>query len=171
VLFAAGGAVTGGASLALADDPGKLDPAAAQTLNVLARDLAMILYAGLGLLMLAAGLAIVRSRLLPAWLGWVGIGHCGRSGPRHAATGLQPGANAATTGVLERRCLTSNDHTAPLWLWHSVSRLTDAMSHYRGEAMTRLLYPEQLYEELRQIDLERFLAIFNDEPFVTVNAN
>jgi len=37
--------------------------------------------------------------------------------------------------------------------------------------MTRLLYPEQLYEELRQIDLERFLAIFNDEPFVIVNAN
>ncbi len=42
MLFAAGGAVTGGASLALADDPGKLDPAAAQTLNVLAHRLGAV---------------------------------------------------------------------------------------------------------------------------------
>jgi hypothetical protein len=73
VLFAAGGGVAAGTSLALADHPGRLTPAAAQTLNVLGRDLPMILFAGAGILMLAAGIAIVRSRLLPAWLGWAGI--------------------------------------------------------------------------------------------------
>jgi hypothetical protein len=73
VLFAAGGGVAGGTSLALADSPQKLDPAAAQALYALMRDLPMILFVGVGVLMFAAGLAIVRSQLLPRWLGYAGI--------------------------------------------------------------------------------------------------
>jgi len=73
VLFAAGGGVVAGAQLALGDSPTKMDPAAAQALNVLARDLPMILFVGGGVLLFAAGLAIIKSRSLPAWLGWAGI--------------------------------------------------------------------------------------------------
>ena len=73
VLFAAGGGVAGGTSLALADSPQKLDPAAAQALYALMRDLPMILFVGVGVLMFAAGVAIVRSQLLPRWLGYAGI--------------------------------------------------------------------------------------------------
>jgi hypothetical protein len=73
VLFAAGGAVTAGISLTLADSPGTLTAASAQTLSLLSRDLATPLFVGLGVLMLAAGLAIVRSRILPVWLGWSGL--------------------------------------------------------------------------------------------------
>jgi len=73
VLFAAAGGLSGGLSLALADVPSKLDPAAAQTLNILLRDVPMVMFSGIGILMVAAGLAIVRSRVLAVWLGWAGI--------------------------------------------------------------------------------------------------
>ena len=73
VLFAAGGGVTAGAQLALADSPGALESGAAQALNMQLRDMALVLFAGLGVLLFAAGLAIVRSRILTAWLGWAGI--------------------------------------------------------------------------------------------------
>lgn len=73
VLFAAGGGIAAGTSLALADHPRNLAPSAAQTLNLLGRDLPMILFVGAGILMLAAGLAIVRTGGLPVWLGWAGI--------------------------------------------------------------------------------------------------
>jgi hypothetical protein len=73
VLFAAGGGVTAGAMLALADSPSALESGAAQALNMEVRDLALVLYAGLGILMFAAGIAIVRSHILATWLGWAGI--------------------------------------------------------------------------------------------------
>jgi hypothetical protein len=73
VLFAAGGGVSGGAQLALADDPKRLSPAAAQALYAIFRDMPMVLFAGLGVLMFAAGLAILQSHLLPRWLGWIGL--------------------------------------------------------------------------------------------------
>jgi hypothetical protein len=73
VLFAAGGGAVAGTALALVDQPRKLDPAAAQSLNVLYTDLPLVLLVGLGALMFAAGLAIVWRRVLPVWLGWAGI--------------------------------------------------------------------------------------------------
>ena len=73
VLFTAGGGVIAGTQLALAESSGSLEPGAAQALNMMARDLAMVLFAGLAVLMVAAGLAPVRSRILATWLGWVGI--------------------------------------------------------------------------------------------------
>jgi len=73
ILFAAGGAVNAGTMQALVDNPGKLDPVVVQTLNVLAKDLSIVFFAGVGVLLLAFGLAIIRTRTLPAWLGWLGI--------------------------------------------------------------------------------------------------
>ena len=73
VLFATGGGTVSGVALAVADQPSKLDPAAAQTLNILYIDLPLVLLVGLGIVMFTAGIAIVRSGLLPSWLGWSGI--------------------------------------------------------------------------------------------------
>ncbi len=74
VLFAAAGALAAGSLFALADVPAKLTSGAAQALNVIQSDLATgALLAGLGVVYMASGLAIERSRLLPRWLGWVSI--------------------------------------------------------------------------------------------------
>jgi hypothetical protein len=74
ILFAVSGGLAAGSYAALADVPHRLGPQAAQALNVLNNDLAWFaLLAGLGTLLVATGLAIVRSRLLPRWLGWLSI--------------------------------------------------------------------------------------------------
>ena len=73
VLFATAGGVVSGVGLALAEQPDKLDPAAAQTLNLLYMDIPLVLFIGIGILMFASGWAIVRSRLLPVWIGWLGL--------------------------------------------------------------------------------------------------
>jgi len=74
VLFAASGSLGAGASLALTDVPSRLDPAAAQVLNVLQTD--FVGYtdnAGAAVLLIAAGLAILRGRDLPVWTGWLAL--------------------------------------------------------------------------------------------------
>lgn len=74
VLFAAGGGLAAGLQFALADVPSKLSPAAAQALNLLENDLSVfVLTAGVAVLMMASGIAILRTRLLPLWLGWTAI--------------------------------------------------------------------------------------------------
>lgn len=74
VLFAVGGALSAGTQFALADVPGKLSPAAAQALNLLQQDISVFLIAaGAAGLLLASGLAILRGRQLPAWVGWLGL--------------------------------------------------------------------------------------------------
>jgi hypothetical protein len=74
VLFAVSGALGAGASLALADVPGKLSPAAAQALNLLQNDLVTFaVNAGAAVLLLASGLAIVRGRGLRVWTGWLAL--------------------------------------------------------------------------------------------------
>jgi mannose-6-phosphate isomerase-like protein (cupin superfamily) len=73
VLEAAGQSIGAGIGYALAAVPGRLDPAAAQALNVLSNDLVLTNTAGLFLFGLAAGIAILRGRRLPIWLGWVAI--------------------------------------------------------------------------------------------------
>jgi hypothetical protein len=59
----------------LAAIPNRLTPDAAQALNVLGKDnLSTGFYmAGLATMMLFTGIAMLRTRLLPAWLGWVSI--------------------------------------------------------------------------------------------------
>jgi hypothetical protein len=74
VLFATGGALAAGTELALADVPGRLIPAAAQALNIIENDLGpYVIYTGLAVMIFAAGLAIIRARTLPAWIGWVAL--------------------------------------------------------------------------------------------------
>ena len=75
ILFSVGGCVNAGLQWSLADVPSRLTPAAAQALNVLSKDnLATGLYiAGLASLMLFYGIAMVRTRLMPRWLGWLSV--------------------------------------------------------------------------------------------------
>ena len=62
-----------GFDYALAVVPSHLDPAAAQTLNVLALKLAFPMAVGGCVFGIASGLAIVRGRQLPTWLGWSAV--------------------------------------------------------------------------------------------------
>jgi hypothetical protein len=74
VLFAAGAALSAGTAATLVDVPTRLSPSAAQALNVVGSDLTYYLFGtGLVVVMLASGIAIVRSGLLPRWLGWAAI--------------------------------------------------------------------------------------------------
>jgi hypothetical protein len=74
VLFAASGGLAAGAVFALADVTSSLAPATAQTLNVVAQDGTNGLAgAGISVLLFCYGLAIIRTGLLPKWLGWVAL--------------------------------------------------------------------------------------------------
>lgn len=71
VLFALGFALFAGIDFSLAQASRTLSPQAAQALNVLDDQLFLPAFVGAVVFGLAIGLAIVRSGLLPAWLGWV----------------------------------------------------------------------------------------------------
>jgi hypothetical protein len=74
LVFAAGGAISAGSYAALGDQPQVLNAAAAQTLNLIQSDVSSsFTQAGLAVFFLATGAAILRGRLLPAWLGWVSL--------------------------------------------------------------------------------------------------
>ena len=74
VVFAVGGVISAGSYLALGDQPQALNAAAAQTLNLIQTDVSgSFTQAGLAVFFLATGAAILRGRLLPAWLGWVSL--------------------------------------------------------------------------------------------------
>jgi hypothetical protein len=72
-VMAGGVAVYIGLDFALNSAPDTLAPAAAQALNVLALRLVFPMSVGGFVFGVAAGVAILRSKLLPAWLGWVSI--------------------------------------------------------------------------------------------------
>jgi len=57
----------------LAQDAGHLDPSAAQALNALSNDAVATNTAGMIVFGIAAGLAVLRSRSFPRWLGWMAI--------------------------------------------------------------------------------------------------
>jgi hypothetical protein len=75
-LVAAGGFLTAATlHFALADYAGDIDPSAAQAINAIDSDFFLPFVAGLSTLILATSLWLLSHRLLlPAWLGWVGIG-------------------------------------------------------------------------------------------------
>lgn len=74
VLFAAGGALSAGVQVALADRPASLTPASAHALNLVENYVAnTAVGAGVSVLLVAAGLAILGSRQLPAWTGFLGV--------------------------------------------------------------------------------------------------
>jgi hypothetical protein len=72
-VFAAGAIIYFNFDFSLAVVPQHLAPAAAQTLNVLALNMALAPSAGGFVFGIAAGLAIVRTNVLPKWLGWAVI--------------------------------------------------------------------------------------------------
>jgi hypothetical protein len=73
IVFGVGAASLASLSFAATDVPGKIAPAAEQALNVLSNDVFFALLLGMGVFLFGNGLAIVRSKALPAWLGWVAI--------------------------------------------------------------------------------------------------
>lgn len=73
LLIAIGGATFTALTIALTDVPDKLDPIAAQALNVLNNDFFAPLIAGTCVFMIANGIATIRYGILPAWLGWIAI--------------------------------------------------------------------------------------------------
>jgi len=68
-VLAVGLALFTGIDYALADAPGRLGPGAAQALNLLNQDLFGPAVVGAAVFALASGVSILRSRLLPTWVG------------------------------------------------------------------------------------------------------
>ena len=74
VLFAASGCLSAGALFALTDSASHLSPATAQTLSMIRLDVNNgFSNPGLAILLAGFGLAILQSRTLPRWLGWVAL--------------------------------------------------------------------------------------------------
>lgn len=74
ILFAAGGCISAGISLTLADRPTHLEAAAAQTLNLLQLNFSFpFTLAGIAALLLTSAIAILRSTALPKWVGWLSV--------------------------------------------------------------------------------------------------
>jgi len=73
VLETAGQTMGAGFVWTLAQDAGHLDPSAAQALNALSNDAVATNTAGMIVFGIAAGLAVLRSRSFPRWLGWIAI--------------------------------------------------------------------------------------------------
>lgn len=73
ILLAVGGASFAGITIALADNPDKIDPSASQALSVLSNDFFVPLGAGTVVFLIASGIAMVRGTAFPTWLGWAAI--------------------------------------------------------------------------------------------------
>jgi hypothetical protein len=73
VFFGVGLCVFAGFNFALGDHPEKFSPEAMQAMHVLSEDLFPPMAVGLVLLLFGDGLAILKTRVMPAWLGWICI--------------------------------------------------------------------------------------------------
>ena len=73
VVFAVGLLIFAGLSFALGDVGDKIDPAAVQTLSVLNTDLFLPAATGIAAFLLGTGAGVVKTGLLPTWLGWAAI--------------------------------------------------------------------------------------------------
>jgi hypothetical protein len=74
IVFAVSGCIESGIRFSLADAVGHVDPAVVQTLNVLQNNLSKVgSVVGIGILLVAYGIAVIRTAILPKWLGWLGI--------------------------------------------------------------------------------------------------
>jgi hypothetical protein len=72
-LIAVGGSIFSSLTFALTDVPDKIDPSTAQALNLLNNDLFFPFVLGVGVFLIANGLAIAHGGVLPRWLGWIAI--------------------------------------------------------------------------------------------------
>jgi hypothetical protein len=73
VIFGVGAATLASLNFAAADVPGKISPTAEQALNVAQNDVFFAFLIGMGVWMLANGLAIAHGQALPRWLGWIAL--------------------------------------------------------------------------------------------------
>jgi hypothetical protein len=73
LVAATGIALFAGIAFALGDTVGDVPPEVTQTLSVMNSDMFFPTAVGVVLMLLATGLVIVRSDVLPRWLGWVSI--------------------------------------------------------------------------------------------------
>ena len=71
VIFAVGVTIFAGLGISLGDSPDTLDPGALQALHVLSTQMFAPLAVGTFLTLIGYGLAILATRALPVWLGWV----------------------------------------------------------------------------------------------------
>ena len=72
ILFAVSGGISAGVDFAVTDSPSHLSLSSAQTLNLINMDVANGLeFAGVAILLVTFGAAILAGGLLPAWLGWI----------------------------------------------------------------------------------------------------
>ncbi len=73
-MFGVTGGTVAGVLVALADSPDHLTLSSAQTLNFLQNDIpSMLASMAFGVMAIAAGIAMVKSALLPTWLGRVSV--------------------------------------------------------------------------------------------------
>lgn len=73
VVLAVGAAIDGTISFSLAESAEDIDPAGVQALQALWDNDFVPLAVGLSTLMVAAGLSIARTGVVPRWLGWIAI--------------------------------------------------------------------------------------------------
>jgi hypothetical protein len=74
ILFAVTGGLAGGLLFALTDTPKNLTASTAVALNFIQGDVPFIMAsAAFGVMAIAAGIAMIRSRALPTWLGWFSL--------------------------------------------------------------------------------------------------
>jgi hypothetical protein len=73
ILFATGGAIFAGVSFTIGDTVKDIDPASLQTLHVLSEDLFFPVAVGTVAFLLGAGIGVVKTGVLPKWLGWAAI--------------------------------------------------------------------------------------------------
>jgi hypothetical protein len=72
-IAAVGLLIFSGLTFAAADTAGDVPPTVTHTLTVLNNTLFFPLTGGFALLLLASGVAFLRTRVLPSWLGWISI--------------------------------------------------------------------------------------------------
>jgi hypothetical protein len=71
IVLASGAAVDASLQFAVAESAGDVPTGVTHTLSVLYSNFFLVFPVGVGTLLLAAGLAILRTKVMPAWLGWV----------------------------------------------------------------------------------------------------
>jgi hypothetical protein len=74
ILFGAGGCLAAGIQWTLADVPNRLSAGAAQALNLIENNLTFALStAGISALTLTTAIALLRSHMMPSWVGWLSV--------------------------------------------------------------------------------------------------
>jgi hypothetical protein len=73
ILFVVGITIFAGLQVALGDAPDKIDPVAVQTMHVLNENMFPALAVGNIAFLLGSGVAIIKTAVLPKWLGWAAV--------------------------------------------------------------------------------------------------